>query len=135
MAPPNAQREFLVTVSGIEGYWARKEGGATTADATKAWDGGSLRPSVLTAPAETDDVTLTRPFRVERDAAVVARLKRIVGRSAHTITVVPTDRDLVPAGPPEVYTGVLRSVTGPPVDASSGDASTVELVFAIEDAS
>jgi len=133
--PPSAAREFLVTVSGIEGYFARKSGGATAAEASKVWDGGSLRPTVLTAPAQTEDVTVSRPFRRERDAALLARLRRIVGRSSHTITVTPTDRDLVPAGQPEVYTGVLRSVSGPDPDAAGGDSVTVELVFAIEDAS
>lgn len=132
---PNAQREFLVTVSGIEGYFARKTGGATTAEATKAWDGGSLRPSILTAPASTEDITVARPYRRERDAALLARLKRVVGRSSHTITVTPTDRDLIPAGQPEVFVGVLRSVSGPDPDAGGGDATNIELVFAVEDAS
>lgn len=135
MAPPNAAREFLVTVSGIEGYWARKQGGATASDASKVWDGGSLRPTVLTAPATTEDVTVTRPFRVERDAPLLAALKRVVGRSSHTITITPTDRDLVPSGQPENYVGVLRSVSGPDTDAGSGDGANIELVFAIEDAS
>lgn len=135
MASPNAAREFLVTVSGIEGYWAKKDGGATSADSSKVWDGGSLRPTVLTSPATSDDVTVTRPFRVDRDAGLLSRLKRVAGRSSHTVTVTPTDRDLVPSGPPEVFVGVLTKVTGPQVDASSGDGSTIELVFAIEDAS
>lgn len=133
--PPSSARQFLITVSTIEGYWARKQGGETAADSAKAWDGGSLTPSVLMGPASTGDVTLERPYRVERDASVVARLRRVVGRSSHTITVQPTDIDLVPVGAPEVYNGVLMRVRSPEPNAAEGGAATVELVFAVESAS
>lgn len=132
-----AQRQFLVSIDGVgthtQDYWATKSGGGITAEATKVYDGGKLQPEVITAPPEVDDVTITRPYDPLRDQPIIQRLKREVGLFRTTITVQPAETDLSAARvPPDVYPdAVLTGLTPPESDASSGDAATYELVFAV----
>lgn len=130
MDETSQQRQFLVTVQGIPGYWAQKTGGVVAGDSSRVWPGGTTEPEVLGGPAMPDDITITRPYKAGRDQEILARLRPVACRWRSTITVQPTDVDMVPIGRPEVYPdALLRSVAGPEVDAGSGDAGTVELVF------
>ena len=130
--PISAQRQFVIRVAGIDGYFATKSGGAMTADASREYDGGSLTPEVMTSPATPEDVTVGRPYKAARDADLLRRLRPLVGRWRTSVSQQPTDRDLVPVGKPTVYSGVLIGVNDPDADASSGDAARIELTFAIE---
>ena len=128
-----AQRQFLVKVSTIDGYFAQKTGAETTADVTDVWDGGKLTPEKLAGPANTGDLTVSRPYDPDRDQPVISRLRSRVGRWRTTVTVQPTDADLVARGRPTTYANVLLvGLTEPDVDAGSGDPATLELVFAVE---
>jgi hypothetical protein len=128
----SSARQFLVKVAGIDGYFMTKSGGSISADANKVYDGGSLVPDVLAGPAEADNVTVSRAYDPTRDATLLARLRRDVGRFTTTVSVTPTDRDLVAVGTPVVYSNALLvGVTEPDSDASSGDAATYELEFAV----
>lgn len=128
----SAQRQFLVSVSGIPGYFMTKSGGNISADTNKVYDGGSLVPDVLAGPAEADNITVSRGYDPVRDGALLTRLRQMVGRYSATITVTPTDRDMVAVGEPTVYpNALLVGLTEPESDASSGDASTYELEWAI----
>jgi hypothetical protein len=133
MSNNSAQRQFLVTIAGVAGTFAGFRGGETTSDVTRDFDGGSLRPDVMTGPASTADIRISRGWRRDRDIAIVKKLRPRVGRFRTTITVQPLDEDLVPAGAPDVYSGVLSGLTPTEVDANSGNVSRLELVFAVED--
>lgn len=130
--PIAAQRQFLIKVNGVEGYFATRTGGETTADAAREWDGGSRTPEVMTGPAMTGDVTIGRPYKPQRDGAVLAKLRPLVGRLRTSVTVQPTDGDLVALGKPTVYTGVLIGLTDPEANAGESAAARLELTFAIE---
>lgn len=128
-----AQRQFLVKVSTIDGYFATKTGGDTTSDASDVYDGGSLTPEKLASPATTDDVVVGRPYDPARDQQVIERLRPLVGRWRTTVSVQPTDADLVAMGKPTTYAdALLIGCTSPEVDAASGDPAMFELTFAIE---
>jgi hypothetical protein len=128
----SAQRQFLVKVSGIDGLFATKTGGDVTADANKVYDGGTLVPDVVAAPAEVDNVTVGRPYDPTRDASVLKRYRALVGRWETTLSCTPTDRDLIAVADPVVYSkALLVGVTEPEYDASSGDGATYELEFAV----
>lgn len=130
----SAQRQFLATIEGIDGYWAAKSGGETSADSRKVWDGGSLKPETLTDPSETGNVTLSRPYRPERDGPLVKQLRRQVGIMRRTITDVDTDRQLSPVGDPTVYpNATLVRLAAPERNASSGDAGTIETEWSVDD--
>lgn len=128
----SAQRQFLVKVGTLPGYFATKSGGNVTADVNKVYDGGSLTPDLVTAPAVADNITVSRPYDVTRDPDLLATLRAQVGSYTATLTVQPTDRDLAPVGRAAVYpNAVLVAVNEPDIDASSGTAATYELDFAI----
>jgi hypothetical protein len=119
-------------VSGIDGYFAQKSGGGVNSDVSRVFDGGSLVPEVLAAPAQAGDITVSRPWNPDRDAAVLSRLRTLVARWRTTVSVHPTDPDLVPIGSPTVYANaLLTGVSDPEADAGSGDASTLSLTFAV----
>lgn len=128
-----AKRQFLVKVDGIDGYWAQKSGAEIKADNNKVYDGGSLTPDVIAAPAQVDDVTVTRPYDPLRDQAVVNQLKQRVGQWTTTVSVSPTEADLTIANVAgDTYpNALLTSIKPPESDASSGDAAEIELTFAV----
>lgn len=131
-APKAAVRQFLVSVSGIDGYFPTKSGGNTSADVERVYDGGSLDPDLIAGNPEVEDVTLGRHFAPARDGSILNRLRSRVGRYTATVTIQPTDSDLSPAGPATVHPGALLvGITEPEVDAGSGDPAMYELTFAI----
>lgn len=127
-----AQRQFLVKVHGVQGLFMTKTGGNVTSSSTKVYDGGSVTPDVIASPAEADNITVGRAFDRTRDGATVHKLRRQVGRWATTVTVTPTDRDLVAVGNPVVYPeALLVGFNEMDANAGSGDPAMWELVFAI----
>ena len=128
----SSQRMFLVKVQGIDEYFATKTGGDIQSATSKAYDGGSLNPDIITAPPEADNVVCGRNYDVDRDAPVIKRLKPLVGSWTTTISVTPTDANLVAVAEPTTYpNATLVRLAEPEVDASSGDGATLELEFAI----
>lgn len=131
--PKAAQRQFLVSVSGIDGYFATFSGGNVSAETADVFDGGSSTPEKVASPGRTEDITVSRPYDPERDQPVINRLRRRVGKVRVTLTKQPTTADFVPVGPPNVYSNcLLTGVSEPEVDASSGDPTGFELTFAYE---
>ena len=127
-----AQRQFLVTVSGVEGTFMTKTGGDVSASATKVYDGGSLNPEVLASPAEASDLTVTRGFDPVRDPIILADLRQRVGRFRSTVSVTPTDQDLIAIGDPVVYPdALLIGLSDPEANAASGDLAVMSLTFSI----
>lgn len=125
-------RQFLVKVDGVDGYFATKQGGNVSSDVTKAYDGGALIPDVITAPPTADNVTVTRHFDPDRDNTILTQLRQLVGSWTTTVSVTPTDSELVATAPPLTYSkAVLVSVTEPETDSGSGDAAMWGLEFAI----
>src|SRR5437868_4480642 len=98
-----AKRQFQVTCSGISGLWSTRTGAEITAPTTKVWDGGTLQPEVLTGPAEASNIVVTRPFDYQRDWTSIRTLQQVVGRFTSTLSLVPTDRNLVALTPPVTY--------------------------------
>ena len=127
-----ASRQHLVKVSGIPDYWATFSGGSVSADTNKVYDGGNMIPEVLSGPAEADNITVGRPYDMNRDPQVVAALRKQVGTFTATISVQPTDRNLNAQGKPRVFpNALLVSITEPDFDTTSGDAAQIELEFAV----
>jgi hypothetical protein len=130
----SSARQFLVKVEGVDGFWATKTGGNVAADNTKVYDGGSLKPDIITNPPTAEDVNVTRPYDPDRDDEVLRELRQRVGSWTTTVSVTPTNADLEAVAAPTVYSeAVLTGVTEPEVDASSGDPAVCGLTFAISD--
>lgn len=128
----SSARQFLVKVEGVNGFFATKTGGNVTSDSTKAYDGGSLIPDLITAPPTAENVTVTRNYDPDRDDDIMRQLLTLVGSWETTVSVTPTDADLVAVAPPRVYSNArLVGVQEPEVDANSGDPAMFGLEFAI----
>lgn len=128
-----AARQQLVEVAGWPGYWATKEGGEVSGEAGKVWDGGQLEPEVMGGPAETGNVTVSRPYRPAIHGPIRKAWAKGVMRIRTTVSVWDTDPDLGPVGTPTVYAdALLVRLTPPQHDASSSDPGMIELEFAVK---
>lgn len=129
----SAQRQFLVNVSGVAGYFMQKSGGGISSDSNKIYSGGSLTPEIITSPSEIENITVSRAYDQTRDEPILQTLRPKVGRYTTTISVQPTDQDLVAVGKPSVYADVvLVGINEPDYDSSSGDIASFELEFAVK---
>lgn len=120
------------TVNGVSvGEWDSMTGGATTAESTKHTVRG-VRRVALGGPRDTEDVTLARPFVRGRDHDLARQLRTLAGLAEVTISRQPLDPDGRPFGRPELYTGVLRSVTYPDYSAEGNDVAMLELTVTVD---
>lgn len=125
-------RQQLWEVAGIPGYMTTKTGGERTAETSKAWDGGQTEPEVMSSPAETGNITVTKLYRPAVHGRILRELDRKTGRYRTTLSGWDADPDLGPIGEPRVYpNALLVRVTWPDSDAGSSDPSSFELEFAI----
>lgn len=111
-----------VTVStpgySITGTWAGRTGGNRTSDARRYREGGELyREEVGGSPATTEDMTLSRPFKRDRDIELLRWLVRNAGKAMLTITDQPLDEDGNAYGRPLVETARLLGCSRPDADA------------------
>ena len=126
----STKHQFLVTVSGVKGYWDEMTGGAGTGTPIRHRNGGSLKEEIIGTPPTYSDIVVTRGFSpAYRDAYV--NLAKNINKTRHTVTKQPTDPDLVPVGKPITYPScLLVGVTFPDSDSNAvGDRSTVQLTF------
>ena len=123
-------------------YFAQVSGGEITASVEKIYEGKSLRPTVLCAPSEIGDITLTAHYdkdRIESElgtgiAVKIAKLRPLVGRAEYNITIQNYDCDLAVSGTDRIYyKALLVGLTEPDGDSSSGAPATFALTFAIQD--
>lgn len=122
--------------------FAQVSGGEITASVEKIYEGGKLRPTVICAPSEIGDITLTAHYDDDRNesdlntglAKKLADLRPLVGRAYYDITVETFDCDLKVPGTDRVYPrALLVGITEPDGDSSSGAPATFALTFAISD--
>jgi hypothetical protein len=122
--------QFIFSISGIPGNWEQSSGGDISAPSTKVRDGGSDRPTVLGGLPETDDIEVTRTFDPHTEVALLAALRKNLGRSRHTLTKQATDANRVKVGKPVTYPGsLLVGLTEPEHEEGSSDPSTIKLKF------
>jgi len=127
-----AQRQQLIKVDGIEGYFSAKQGGDQSSATSKVWDGGSLVAEIMSAPPEIANITVSRAYDWDRDGSMLANLRTKIGDWETKISVTYTDRNLVPVGNPTIYANaLLTSIKEPDYAASSAEASTFSLEFAV----
>lgn len=116
------QDQFLVTVvvDGERlGTWDKCTGGKTTAQDTKFRAGAGAQEQGLGGPQSVDNVTVERGYAPARDHALIKRLRTKVGYARAIVTKQPLDRQGVPYGDPDVFTGTLLSATDPDYDSTS----------------
>ena len=144
-----SQRQILaeiVPVSTTHPSWtsfkfAQVSGGEITASVEKIYPGGSTFPTVLCAPAEIGDITLTAHYDSDiTDTATavgirkkISDLRTLVGRAYYNITISLYDCDIVVIGADRTYSNcLLVGITEPDGDSSSGAPATFALTFAVQ---
>jgi hypothetical protein len=123
------QRQFLVTVTGVDGnFWAMTSGGDVSVPTAKAYDGGSATPQIVYGNPVVDDLVVTRNYNPTRDGPIAKTLKAqmAAGRPlSATIHQQPSDPAFKSTGtPPDVWAGVLTRVTTPKTNATTGGTAT-----------
>jgi hypothetical protein len=147
-----AQRQVLADIAPVdlnnpqfEGFkFAQVSGGEITASVDKIYEGGAKRPTVLCAPAEIGDITLTAHYDDEtRNSAgadglakKISLLRALVGQAFYDINIKNYDCDLAVRGTDRVYkSSLLVGLTEPDGDSSSGAPATFALTFSVSDVS
>jgi len=144
-----SQRQVLADIAPVnathpkwEGFkFAQVSGGEITASVEKIYEGGAKFPTVLCAPYEIGDITLTAHYdddRVANDGAAgiankISRLRSLVGQAYYNINIKTYNCDIEVIGTDRVYpTALLVGLTEPEGDSSSGAPATFSLTFAIQ---
>jgi hypothetical protein len=141
----NIVREDDTLPSWGEFLFAQVSGGEITAAVEKVYAGGDQFPTVLCAPYEIGDVTVTAHMDDYEEqstdpgmggagvAVKLATLREKVGRAYYTLNVYLTDCDIKITGTDRQYTNALLvGITEPEGDASSGAPATFSLTFACQ---
>lgn len=122
--------------------FAQVSGGEITASVEKIYEGGKSRPTVLCAPSEIGDITLTAHYdddmaEAQTFAGIGDKLKKLrkyVGTGYYTVTIAVYDCDIKDPTNDRIYTNALLvGMTEPEGDSSSGAPATFALTFAISD--
>lgn len=126
-----------------EGFrFAQVSGGEITASVEKIYEGGKSRPTVLCAPSEIGDITLTAHYDDDMNTSLTEAgigrklkdLRRYVGTAYFNLTVSVYDCDIKDPTNDRIYTNALLvGMTEPEGDSSSGAPATFALTFAISD--
>lgn len=139
MSPAKASSpaHFRTTLSGgpfeVEGTWAQQSGGNKTAEARRYREGGSPSEEVAGGPSTRDDMTLSRPFKRDRDLDLALKLDRAVGSARFTVTKQPLGDDFEAYGKPIVFAdALLIGCNWPDGDADGGDdTARIEITVAV----
>lgn len=127
---PTGRHLYVAYVDGVEGSWRSSEPPAKAAETTEYWDGGDqTEPIVVTGRAVLGEITLTRGYDPRQDQTLKRRLRAQVGSLRTTVRIIDLLENQQPYGEPDIYTGILRSVSAPQTDAGSTDPSEWSLVF------
>jgi hypothetical protein len=125
---------FLVTltIDGVDiGIWDKWDGGGKDSTSTKYRSGGNPNEEDLGGLPTFTDVTLTRNYRLSRDAAIVGFLLNKVGFGTCIANKFPLNRDYSTYGPYIQAIGPLKTVDDPKVDSNAANAATLIVVLSV----
>lgn len=127
----STKNQFIVTVSNIHGNWNVKTGGNGSGTPVKYRNGGSLKEEIIGTPPTFEDIVLTRGYDPDLQKFYQVMMRKI-NISRHTVTIQPTDANLVKKGRAIVYPNcLLVGLTLPDVDSNAtGDRAEVSMTFA-----
>lgn len=127
------QYNVTVTIAGLPtGTWDKLTGGNVTSEETKYRPGGMSPQVSLGGSTSTENITVSRLYKLERDHDRAHWLAGICGKAEAVAVKQPLDVDGNPWGQPIVYSGILQEVHFPDHDSESNDAALLELVISTE---
>lgn len=102
----------------VVGTWARKSGGNVSSEPRKWHEGGELfKEEQAGGPTTTENVTVSRNYRYDRDAPILRWAKKNAGRAMGTFSEQDLDANGEPVGDPFVSECMLQGVNGREVNA------------------
>jgi hypothetical protein len=153
-----SQRQVLASISPPTGsalpswtgfLFAQVSGGEITANVEKIYEGGKLRPTIICAPSEVGDITLTAHYDADATTTTtdsvttitgiegkINALRPQVGRAIYDVSIQAYDCDLQSPvnGTGRLYKdALLVGLTEPDGDSSSGAPATFSFTFAVSD--
>ncbi len=121
------KNQWLVTawVDGLGnlGAFDQSSGGAGESAEKKYREGGARDQTVLGGARMRSNVSVERLFRAERDGVIFKALDNARGRR-FIVTKQALDDDGNAFGEPIIYTGKLKTVTGPDTDSNDDEGET-----------
>lgn len=122
------QYNVTVTIGDKDlGTFDKMTGGEIDSEETKYRPGAMGAPITLGGYVNTNNVTVSRLFKLDRDIVLVPFLRDQVGKGDAVVTKQSLDVNGNPFGTPLVYKGKLKQFTPPEVDSESSDAALFEL--------
>lgn len=134
MSDGTREQLFLVTLSidGTDlGVWDKWDGGDKDSASVKYRSGGDPAEEDLGGPVTFSDITLTRNYRLSRDAGILGFLFQKVGVGNCVASKYPLNRDYSVFGPYIQAQGPLKTVTDPKVDSNASNPATLVLVLSV----
>jgi hypothetical protein len=125
------QDRIKVTVSSMPGSWATIAGQEAERENVKLRPGAGEPKQVVHTQLEYGDVTVTRLFDADTDAALLAKLNKGNAFAGTTITeqYLDADGNAIP-GSQSIHTGcAVLSFSGPEGDANSSDMGYLTVTF------
>jgi hypothetical protein len=115
------------------GTWDKRGGGQVDSEEYKYPPGAMQQTVSLGGRKNTDNVTVSRLYRLVRDHSnLVQKLINGAGKARMTVSQQPLDVNGNAFGQPIVWRGTLKRVTPPEHDSESSDAALIELEMTVE---
>lgn len=137
MTMPDSPAHSRITIQSdddtvIAGTWAQRTGGNRVAEERRSREGGDLfNEDVAASPPRTETMTLSRPYKRDRDIALLKWFHRNAGRRILRITEQPLDDDGNAYGDPLVDNARLLGCNRPDADADdTGGTKRLEITVA-----
>lgn len=125
--------DVRVTIGGRNlGTWDQQEGGDVDSEEFTYKPGAMAESESLGGSKNSENLTLRRLYRLNRDHVISDWLIRQVGRADVVVTKQPLDTDGNSWGQPFVYRGTLKRVGFPDHDSTSSDAALVEIEVTVD---
>lgn len=119
-------------VYGSTGVWDRFEGGEIDSETRQYRAGGMAAPEALPGAPTVSDITISRGYRSERDAALERWLVANIGEWA-TVGKQALDRRAQPIpGGLINFRCVLKGITTPTVDSEGTEVQMLSVVFTVD---
>lgn len=114
------------------GVFDKMTGGDLDSADTPYRPGGMGPPISLGGPKTTNNITVSRLYRLNRDHTKMAKLNAAAGGGRMTVAKQPLDIEGNIFGKPIVWTGRLKTVKSPDVDSEASAAALLELEMTVE---
>lgn len=134
MSDGTREQLFLVTLSidGTDlGIWDKWDGGDKESASVKYRSGGDPDEEDLGGPINYTDITISRNYRLSRDAGIIGFLFQKVGIGLCVVSKYPLNRDYSVYGPYIQAQGPLKNVVDPKVDSNAANPAILQLAISV----